>query len=287
MRYNTSVSGIKRLLKISRPRFWIYIFGPYIIGLAAAASNQYDFASWKVLLFGIFFLFPANLLIYGVNDIFDFETDALNQKKLGYETLVDPGKAKALSAFIFIFNLPFVVSSYLLTPEAALTLLGFYFFSVFYSAPPIRAKTKPFLDSIFNVLYVFPGIFAYKILSGDYPPIQLILAAGLWTMAMHAYSAIPDIKADKAAGIKTVATVLGSNATHIFCLVLYVGSALLAFKYIGGIGLVFGIMYILVILVSIRLAKADKVFKVYRYFPYVNALIGFSLFWYIAASKVL
>jgi len=279
------VSDIKQILKISRPRFWIYIFGPYIIGLAAAAANKSDFYSWKVLLFAAFFLFPANLLIYGVNDIFDYETDRANQKKQDYETLVTPKEAGKLSILILLFNLPFVVASYIFAPESSLALLGFYFFSVFYSAPPIRAKTKPFLDSIFNILYVFPGIFAYKMLSGNYPSWQIVLAAGLWTMAMHAYSAIPDVKADKRAKIKTVATVLGSNATHLFCLILYLASAASAFRYIGAISIVFGLIYALIIAVSIWLSKTDQVFKVYQYFPFVNASVGFALFWFIAIEK--
>jgi 4-hydroxybenzoate polyprenyltransferase len=36
----------------------------------------------------------------------------------------------------------------------------------------------------------------------------LIIAAIDWAIAMHAYSAIPDIKADSEAGISTVATLL-------------------------------------------------------------------------------
>jgi hypothetical protein len=45
----------------------------------------------------------------------------------------------------------------------SLSLLGFLFFGIFYSAPPIRAKEIPFLDSFFNILYVFPGIAAYLV----------------------------------------------------------------------------------------------------------------------------
>jgi 4-hydroxybenzoate polyprenyltransferase len=34
-----------------------------------------------VVLLMIYFTYPANLLVYGVNDIFDYETDKLNAKK--------------------------------------------------------------------------------------------------------------------------------------------------------------------------------------------------------------
>ena len=75
------MSIIQFLLKVSRPRFWLYVFGPYIVGLAAGAATRDDFVRIENLVFGLYFLLPANLLIYGINDIFDFETDRLNPKK--------------------------------------------------------------------------------------------------------------------------------------------------------------------------------------------------------------
>ena len=69
------------LLKISRPRFWIYLLGPYLIGIIAATDTVdilYTIPFWIGFLY---FLFPANLLIYGANDISDYQTDQHNQKK--------------------------------------------------------------------------------------------------------------------------------------------------------------------------------------------------------------
>ncbi len=77
---------LARVLRISRPRFWIYELGPYMIGVLGAIliTNQsrgvLDF--WTILLFGFYFLIPANIWIYGINDIYDYETDKLNPKKL-------------------------------------------------------------------------------------------------------------------------------------------------------------------------------------------------------------
>ena len=68
-------------------------------------------------------------------------------------------------------------------------------FSLIYSLPPIRAKAVPFFDGITNILYVLPGIMAYLVLHSDLSR-PLVIAAWAWVMAMHAYSAIPDIEAD-------------------------------------------------------------------------------------------
>src|SRR5215218_1435469 len=275
------------LFRVSRPRFWIYIFGPYLVGVAAAASGRSDFLRLDAVIYALYFLLPANLLIYGVNDIFDYETDRLNPKKEGYEELVRPTQRDGLIAAILLLNLPFLIGTFFIAPNALVAQAGFLFFSIFYSAPPIRAKTKPILDSAFNILYVFPGIFAYKMISGNFPPLSIIAAAGLWTMAMHAYSAVPDIEADRKANVPTVATFLGARFTLLFCLALYIGSAALAFGYLGSVSVMIGLIYVGMIIASLIQTDREKLFAIYRRFPILNAGIGFAIFWFVAIKKLL
>ena len=270
------------LIKVSRPRFWLYIFGPYLVGLAAGAASREDFLRLDVVLFTIYFLFPANLLIYGINDIFDFDTDRRNPKKAEYEMLVRPESHRKLVRDILLLNVPFIVAMVFLTPQALPSLAGFLFFSIFYSAPPIRAKAVPILDSAFNILYVFPGAFAYQMLTGSFMPWILFIAAGLWTMAMHAYSAIPDTRADKEAGVSTIATLLGKTGTLVFCLTAYLASAALASPYLGYFTILLAAVYTAMIALSWASNKEDGVFSIYRYFPLVNAVVGFTLFWLVA-----
>lgn len=270
------------LLKVSRPRFWFYIFGPYLLGLIAGAANRNDLLAGHTILFAVYFLFPANLLIYGVNDIFDYETDKLNEKKVEYETLVSRKRHKSLAIWIIVFNLPFLIAALIFFPTTWPSLAGFLFFSIFYSAPPVRAKAKPFLDSVFNILYIFPGIFGYQLLTGNFPPLTLIVAAGLWTAAMHAYSAIPDIDADREAGLKTIATVCGPFVTLAICGLLYAAAAVLSFEYLGFVSISLGLAYIILMAASVRSVKTGRLFKLYRAFPLINVLAGFILFWNIA-----
>lgn len=272
-------------LKVSRPRFWIYVFGPYLVGAISAISTRSDLLNWKFLAFGLFFLFPANLLIYGINDIFDFETDRLNAKKQDYEALVAPDNRRSIWAAIIIIAVPFIILAFSQNVSAIFAMLGFLFFSVFYSAPPIRAKAKPILDSAFNILYVFPGIFAYFLLDGTNILWQMVLAGASWTMAMHAYSAVPDITADKSAGLNTIATFLGGRATLIFCLIMYICSGALTFKYLGIFSIISATLYGLMIISSLRNYSEENVFKIYRWFPLLNTIIGFALFWFVALPK--
>ena len=275
------------LLRVSRPRFWFYIFGPYIVGLIAGVVTRNELLDWRTILFAVYFLFPANLLIYGVNDIFDYETDRLNEKKLDYESLVETNQHKSLAIWIAVFNLPCIITALIFVSTTWIALTGFLFFSIFYSAPPIRAKAIPFLDSAFNILYIFPGVFGYQILTGNFPPMILLIAAGLWTSAMHAYSAIPDIEADKKAGLKTIATVCGAYGTLAVCFCLYLAAAILSFSYLGFICASLGGIYLIIMLASAFSVKNGSVFKLYRWFPIINAISGAVIFWQIALDKLL
>lgn len=278
---------VSRLLRLSRPRFWIYVFGPYLVGLAAGAFRLSDLSSWRVLVFGCFFLLPANLLIYGVNDIHDYETDRRNAKKEEYETLVPPSERKPLQGAILVLTLPFL----LLVPFAApfgaqAAMAGFLFFSLFYSAPPIRAKARPILDSAFNVLYILPGVFAYALVGGARLSPALIAAAWLWAMAMHAYSALPDIRADRQSGLQTVATLLGFRGTLGFCLTLYSLAAVLAFSRLSLVAVLLGAVYVVLMVVSWRTGDEEgRLLRVYRWFPLTNTLCGMALFFAVALSK--
>ena len=271
------------ILKISRPRFWLYLFGPYIVGLASAAHTAADFLRADVAIFAVYFLLPANLLVYGVNDIFDYETDSSNPKKVDYEMLVRPESHRVVWSWIGLSNIPFVAAAFFLTPHALAPLFLFLFFSIFYSAPPIRAKQVPLVDSAFNILYVLPGVFGYQMLTGEFPPAVVIAAAGFWTAAMHAFSAIPDIEADRDARLNTVATKLGATGTHIFCVICYATASVLVF-YFAPLLAVLGLVYVAIMLVSVL---SGKVFEVYRCFPIVNMLTGFLVFWYVAWAKFL
>ena len=276
---------VNELLKISRPRFWLYIFGPYLVGLAAGANSTSDFLRIDSILFAIYFLLPANLLIYGVNDIFDFETDRVNPKKAGYESLVGPERRRRLILTILILNVPFLVAALILALPAVPSLAAFILFSVLYSAPPVRAKAVPIVDSLFNILYVFPGAFAYQMLTGAFPPAWTMIAAGLWTAAMHAYSAIPDIEADEKAGLDTIATLLGRRWTHGVCVALFCVASIIAAAN-GSPASVLGLLYIGLMRWS-DASTDEGVFKVYRIFPWVNALAGFIIFLSVVWQKFL
>jgi 4-hydroxybenzoate polyprenyltransferase len=273
---------IGQYLRISRPRLWLYLLGSFFIGAIAADTTNFFWPALAV--FAFYFTFPANMLIYGVNDIFDYETDRHNEKKKGHEDLITPEIRWRITNVIVLWNLPFcVVWLADEMPQAAkLALLGFLFFGIFYSAWPIRAKTKPIFDSLFTVLYIFPGLFAYGLLEYKFPPWQIIAAGALWCAAVHAYLTIPDIKIDKKAGISTIATALRPLGTLVFCMLCFVGAAALTYPTLKRFSIAAGTFYLLLMLITFVRTNPAKNFFLYKIFPLLNILAGTALFFYVA-----
>lgn len=266
-----------RLIAISRPRFWSYLFLPFLIGVAAAPDIT---VSARLLFLALFFTFPANLLIYGFSDLFDHENGKRKKKNQGYELLLKPENRQILLRQITIWGLIgiLLVTSEQVPSAAKWAMTGFYFFGLGYSVPPIRAKTKPFLDAYFNVFYVFPALVSYGLLTGSYPPVELFLAGMFWFAAMHAYSSVPDIRADRKAGIRTVGTVLGAKRTIIFSTSHYLLAALLAYPWVGAFSIVAGAVYVWLMYASLQAATRERLFQLYTYFPIINMIVGAALF---------
>lgn len=269
---------MKKFLSISRPRFWIYVAGPFWLCAALLYPFTTDIISFLVML--VYFTFPANILIYGVNDIYDREIDLANAKKQGYESVHDVAYTKKLWLIIFLTNIPFVLYAYLILPQVAyLSLFIFILLAWQYSAKPLRAKTIPFIDSFVSaLLYIVPASVAWGIVLGAVPHFIPMLAAFLWAYAMHMYSAIPDITADTLGGIKTSATILGKNYALFVCSMLYISAALLIYSYIGIVALFGAVTYLVFMYLSYKKRTPDEVLLVYRLFPYINTCIGAVLF---------
>ncbi|TSD15139.1 lycopene elongase [Haloglomus irregulare] len=262
-------TAVGYLLRLSRPRFWLYLAGPVIVGVAYAADSVSGlFDPLGLALFG-YFLLPANVYLYGVNDIFDADIDAENPKKEGREVRYQ-GSRLVVGAVIVsgLLGLAFVP---LLPLTAVAVLVLFGLLATEYSAPPLRFKTTPFLDSVSNGLYILPGVIAYTALAGRLPPLGAIIGGWLWTMGMHTFSAIPDIEPDRRAGIRTTATYLGEFNTYLYCGLMWLVAAM-AFVYVHPFFTVVLMLYPLLVF-GITYARVD-VDEAYWWYPIINTLAG-------------
>lgn len=267
--------NIKEILKISRPRFWLYEGATFaLIGALAGATNTAFLHNPIFWIFALYFLIPANILIYGINDIFDYETDKLNPKKGTYEALVAPDRHKKVWIWILATNIPFLFFVPH-TPALLISFCVFIFCASFYSAKPIRAKARPIIDSLFSAgHYIATGIFGYYLAGGTHFPVYGFIAGMLWATAMHAYSAVPDIDADKQAGLKTIAILIGKKPTILLCWLLYVLSAVLVFQYIPIVASIGAVVFSYFMYRSYKSNTDEELFKLYTYFPLINSGIG-------------
>lgn len=248
-----------------------------MLGMFAGGLTSGQLLDPVVLASLLFFLIPANILIYGINDIYDYETDRLNAKKVEYEALLYPKDHATVWKWVIGTSLPFVSLFFFVSWPAAVSLVLFVFFATFYSAKPIRAKVRPGLDSFFSAShYVVTGVYGYFLVGGVGFPILGIVAGLLWSMAMHAYSAVPDIIADKESGIETVATRLGARATIVWSAVFYVAAGLLAAIAVGKWLAPLTLVYLVLMYLSYRnVGSHEKLLRIYAWFPKVNLLVGF------------
>ena len=262
----------RRALAASRPRFWLYLAGPVLVGLAFGAPSLAALASPLALALLAYFLWPGNAFLYGVNDVFDADADRENPRKDGVEARFAGERSVVVGTLVGavagVALLPW------LPPLAALAVAGFLVLGAAYSAPPLRLKTRPPLDSLSNGLYVLPGVAAYVAVSGTAPPAVAVAGGWLWTMGMHTFSAIPDVGPDRRAGLRTTATTLGAPLTFAYCAATW----LLAAALFAIVDLRLGALLLVYPALAVGVgASGVDVARAYGWFPRVNGVVGMLL----------
>lgn len=276
---------ISWLFRVSRPRFWLYLAGTYLVGAAFALQTSSQLLSREFLLFFVYFLLPANLFLYGINDLFDQDTDRFNPKKEAKEYLHRAKKNRALWWAVAVSALLGVLLAAAFFSLASMfSMLLFLLLGAAYSVPPFRLKAVPFLDALSNVLYAIPGFLAYAQFSGWLPGWPAFVAAWCWTAAMHAFSAVPDIVPDRKAGLETSATFLGARNTLLLCTALWLCSTALAY-FMLGLPALLGLVYPIIALRGAFNVRSVK--RLYWWFPWINSLVGFGLFFLAIQGQAL
>jgi 4-hydroxybenzoate polyprenyltransferase len=206
----------------SRPLSWVNTAFPFAAGYLMT-THRVDLT---FIIGTLFFLIPYNVAMYGINDVFDYESDMRNPRKGGVEGAVLDRRLHRLTLWVALAtNLPFLVFLVIVgSPLSWLVLAVSMFAVVAYSLKGLRFKEIPFLDSITSSThFVSPAIYGLVLAGAVFTPaLWLILAAYfLWGVASHAFGAIQDIQADREGGLASVATVMGARFTARFALGAY------------------------------------------------------------------
>jgi 4-hydroxybenzoate polyprenyltransferase len=281
-----AVSPLPFAWKVSRFRFWIYTGGTYVVGYAIGMESWLAFFEPAYFLYLLYFFFPANLLIYGINDYWDEETDRENPKKTTREHKLDRVERSSLLRLLVVTGAFSLSLLFIQDIGQRIIFLIFLFLAYFYSAPPLRFKEIPILDFSSNMLYIMPGIFGYYLASASFPPLVYVLAGYFHIAAMHLFSAIPDIKYDSAAGISTSAVWLGKRLSLVVCLAFWSCLSLLVISLSGFHPLSF-LVFTYPLFPALLLFRDDvDIERLYWLLPYVNTALGGLLFAAMTLTKL-
>ena len=149
---------IRALLLTSRPLSWVNTAFPF----AAAYLVSTGRVDATLIVGTVFFLIPYNLAMYGINDVFDYESDVRNPRKGGVEgALLEPRWHRATLVASGVLALPFVVYLVAVGSPASWLVLAISLFAVVaYSVKGLRFKERPFLDSITSSThFVSPAVY--------------------------------------------------------------------------------------------------------------------------------
>lgn len=274
-----SKSELKTIILSSRPISWVntaFPFGAAYLFLTGHIDPVFVVGT-------LYFLIPYNLMMYGVNDVYDYESDLRNPRKGGVEgALVPPRLHKKILAMVALTNIPFIIALFWLSPGpiTQLLLVAIVGMALAYSVPHLRFKERPIVDSITSSFhFVSPMVYAMVIVGWRAEFIPYILAFAAWGMASHAFGAVQDIIADRKAHISSVATVFGAATTARLATSLYMLAVIVLCSQ-GGVALLVGITGLLYVAmtmpyINLKDKDAEKANGGWRYFLKINQVAGF------------
>jgi 4-hydroxybenzoate polyprenyltransferase len=217
---------LARLVVISRPIVWLPTAGLYFGGALTSAEPA---ITWEVLWGLLFFAMPVGVVIYGLNDIADRESDAQNNRK-----------GTVSGAVISTREIQFIVGAVLFLTvlfAAPLAITGHYWgavgilvqllLSYIYSVRPFHLKGRPVLDLVCvgtMVIAIFMNGFWMNAIGWHmpaWPTPHVLVVLALCAAAVHAIPEVLDYEVDKKMGDKTIAVVIGKRPTLIMCAVFF------------------------------------------------------------------
>jgi len=278
----TVPGAVRQLLGASRPVSWVNTAYPFAAAYLLA-GGRVDLA---LVVGTLYFLVPYNLLMYGLNDVFDYESDLRNPRKGGIEGVVLDRRWHRTTIWAAVLsNLPFLAALLALGSAASAAVLAVSVFAVVaYSAPVLRFKERPLVDSATSSThFVSPAVFGLVLAGGDLtrPALAALVAFFLWGMASQAFGAVQDVTADREGGIASVATWLGAARTVRLAMALYAAAGLvvLAAGWPGALAAVLVVPYLVSIAPfrSLPDAECERANAGWRRFLWLNMVTGFLL----------
>ena len=267
----------------SRPVSWVNTAAPFALAYFLATGG-FDLVG---VIGTVFFLVPYNLAMYGINDVFDYESDLRNPRKGGVEgAVLDRSRHTATLVASAVTTVPFLAYLVLVgSAESSVWLAASMFAVIAYSVKGLRFKEVLFLDSVTSAFhFVSPAIIGWTIAGAELTAgvWACLVAFMLWGAASQAFGAVQDVRFDREADLRSVATVLGARSTVWFALACYVAAVLVLLICAPwpASGAAFAILpYLATVAAYLRVddATAEVTHEGWKRFLVLNMLAGFCV----------
>lgn len=252
-------------LKVSRPGLWFATLWLYLLPTSQMSTIVSTWEFW----YGLFYVcFPLNFLVYGWNDIVDYETDALNPRKDSFwfgargtkKDLDVLWQAIAISQLLF-FPVLIGIGGW----EVGLFLALFIVINGLYNLPEKGLRSHPPLELLCQVGYLLVVPLSIWINNLEGLPWQTYVYLFLFAIQSHMMGEVMDIEPDKKTGRKTTGTILGIRNTKLLIITIVLLEVILLLvvyqEYIFGGILAMGLMWLLL---DVFLLYKDKTYSVWE-----------------------
>ena len=279
------INTIAYYLKVSRPGLWFATLWLYLLPTGQIEDIWY---SWKFYAGLIYVSFPLNFLLYGWNDIVDFDTDQLNKRKNTFWFGVKGSKTQLSKLWLpmlvsqILFFVPLV---FLVSPMVILPYLGFLVINYLYNLPKNGLRSRPPLELLAQIGYLL--IVPLSIIINDTEQIPLFTYIYLFLFAIqsHLMGEVMDIVPDKKSGRRTTATLLGMYNTKLIIMALVLIEVLMIVIYfkdyvIAGI-LALGLLWLIIDLCFVFRTKEYnlKQMKLFAILSNLTAIVRMKYIW--------
>ncbi len=213
----------------ARPGFWLTSIWFYLLPCGAAWVFHKPLF-WLGL---IYVTVPLGLLIYGLNDLADRETDRVNPRKGTFLFGARGGEEelRRLPWVVFLVQVPFLVLFYFsVGPKIFLWFLALLALIATYNWPRWGFKNRPWLDMLNQAGYLLVFVLSSWLAGVPQLSWAAFLFGLLFAMHSHLLGQIMDVEPDKIAGRRSTAVVLGMVPAKVLLAGLIVAEAgLMAF----------------------------------------------------------
>lgn len=223
-----------KLIQVYRP---VLLIAPGLIFGLSFFLSEANF-SWPALFQLLCITFLAPILVFGVNDVFDFESDKNNPRK----KQIWFGETLQKEDHKFIIKAAIVVSfALILSSLFTLSWINLIFMALgisiswFYSTPLLRLKDKAFGD-VFSNIFGLLSIAGLGISFGSLEiflsvvPLERIIGICLALFMASLLAGLADYEADLKAGTSTTAIFFGKRISAVFGLLAILPLLLISFQ---------------------------------------------------------